>query len=288
MEIKRIGQKRKGFTLTEIMVVVGVLGIFVLIVYNLFSMINRSSVIVEWRAATNSQLTRAFAILQEDLSRANYPSVITRNFVYQNPQALGGGLYRQIEPTASNNLRIFRSEGTSEVIRLPEAATEITIMSWQIHTPEVQIHNTDIETKICTLTWHKVYQGRYNVLTYKVQAPSQYNMIPYGNSRLIPNNTEIVMVDNVDFIKITTTPKYSPEQIRSFNEIKSNPGNYLDPSAKEYFHDWMNPHVLVFEIEVAEDVRISSILGRRQNRFSVSGKFVVDPLSVIPMKVANF
>ncbi|MGM0609382.1 MAG: hypothetical protein ACQESP_13315 [Candidatus Muiribacteriota bacterium] len=172
---------------------------------------------------------------------------------------------------------------------MPDGVDEITVMQWQVHTPEVILTGQQMETKICTLKLHRDFKRKDNVLVYRVQAPPEYERISYGNVRTLGNNKEYALISNVHSVKIRTTPRYSPQQIDSFNEIRSNPGNYLSPDEKDYFHDWMNPHRLEFEIEIREDRRLSNVLGFRSgSQFSVSGKFIIDNLSVKPKFVDNF
>jgi prepilin-type N-terminal cleavage/methylation domain-containing protein len=279
-----INMSKKGFTLTEIMVVVGILGVFVIIVFNLLSGVNRTSSISYWRNTTNKQLNEAFAILSLDIGRANYPSIITNKASYKNPVSIGGGEYKHGEPLQENYLRVLAGE--NEKITLKDGVDEAIIMMWQINTPEIIITGMErsSESTLCTVMLKRHYQGRNNVLTYKIQAPLSYDTIPYNNKRLI-NNQEYVLIENVDFIKITATPKYSDNQIKSFNEIKNNPGNYLSEDSKDYFHDWMNPYTLVFEIQVEQDRKISTLL--RNTNFIVTGSFTVDPVSVVVKEVGS-
>jgi|GEM_PF-7126101 len=278
--------RKHGFTLTEITVVVAVLGIFMLVLFNLLAIINRTSSVVEWRTETNMQLTEAFKILSRDLESANYPTIITETGVYRNPISLGGGEYRQGDPADESILRVRK--GSDEVITLPTGVDEMTVMMWQINTPEVNIAGRGhaSETSVCEVKLHKAFQGMLNVLTYKVIAPPAYDYLVYSNSRRIKNNTEIPLIENVQSIKVSYKQKYTQRQIDSFNEIKTNPGESLPEDHKDYFHDWMNPGVLRVKVYVQESRKMGILM--RKKEFRVDGEFVVDPLGVIMERVNNF
>ncbi|MCK9226153.1 MAG: prepilin-type N-terminal cleavage/methylation domain-containing protein [Candidatus Muirbacterium halophilum] len=280
-----INMSKKGFTLTEIMVVVGILGVFVIIVFNLLGGVNRTSSISYWRNTTNKQLNEAFAILSLDIGRANYPSIITNKASYKNPVSVGSGEYKHGNPLEQNFLRVLKGE--NDKITLSDGVDEAIIMMWQINTPEVIVTGMErsSESTLCTVMLKKDYQGKNNVLTYKIQAPLSYETIPYNNYKRIINNTEYILMENVDFIKITATPKYTKNQIQAFNEIKTNPGNYISVDSKDYFHDWMNPYTLVFEVQIKQDRRVSSVL--RSTKFIVTGSFTVDPVSVVVKQVGS-
>lgn len=256
--------KKRGFTLTEVTIVVAVLGVFTLVLFNLLAIINRSSSVVEWRTETNMQLTEAFKILTRDLEQANYPTIITGTGVYRNPISLGGGDYRQGDPAEESILRV--NKGSNEVIMLPTGVDEITVMTWQVNTPEVNIvgRGHGSETSVCEVKLHRTFQGMLNVLTYKVIAPPAYDYLVYSNSRRVKNNTEIPLIENVKSIEIGYKQKYTEEQINSFNEIKTNPGAFLPEEHKDFFHDWMNPGVLRVKVYVQQS-RKMGILMRKKN-----------------------
>ncbi|PLX16703.1 MAG: hypothetical protein C0601_09505 [Candidatus Muiribacterium halophilum] len=278
--------RKKGFTLTEVTIVVAVLGVFTLVLFNLLAIINRSSSVVEWRTETNMQLTEAFKILSRDLEQANYPTIITQDGVYRNPISLGAGEYRQGDPLPESILRVHK--GSGEVITLPTGVDEITVMMWQINTPEVNIvgRGHAAETTVCILKLYKEFQNRLNVLTYKVIAPANYDYLVYSNSRRIKNNTEIPIIENVKSIEVSYDKKYSDEQINAFNEIKTNPGNFLPEENKDYFHEWMNPGVLGVKVIVEQSRKMGVLMRKRE--FRVNGEFIIDPLSVIMERVNNF
>ena len=278
--------KKRGFTLTEVTIVVAVLGVFTLVLFNLLAIINRSSSVVEWRTETNMQLTEAFKILSRDLEQANYPTIITQNGVYRNPISLGGGDYKQGDPLPESILRVHK--GSAEVITLPTGVDEMTVMMWQINTPEVNIvgRGHGSETSVCIVKLYKEFQNRQNVLTYKVIAPAAYDYLVYSNSRRIKNNTEIPLLENVKSIKVSYKKKYTDKQIAAFNEIKTNPGTYLPEDDKDYFHDWMNPGVLGVKIYVQQSRKMGILIRKRE--FRVDGEFLIDPLSVIMERVNNF
>lgn len=262
--------KKSGFTLTELLVSVAVLGLFLVAVFQLFRTTQQSGELLRWKTQSQMKIRKFFQdYLIPDLKRASYPSEI-----HEDRTLINGGS----PPTDDMKLQYLSMSGTDE-IKISHLGNGTIIMKWQINHPGIALSTTTESAKsaICTVRAYKKFGDYVNVLTYE----------RVGNIDDLKDIDERVVLTDVEYVTITHTDKYTPAEIALMNTIPNSPTNQQLPSTDpDYFHDWQNNGTINIEIGVTYDYRVRVLFGkgrkfRTRARMSVSVDVQIIPKSSI-------
>lgn len=267
---------RRGFSLPEMLIAISVTALFFLGVFRLQAVINRTTELVNWKNESQSMVRKFYtSFLVPDINKASYPSTISGNDTIIN----GGA-----DPTQAMKFQYLKAgTGTpgpddppnTSVVTMSEIGDGVTIMKWQINFPEIQVNNVAGDAKPagtlnCEVVAFKKLGRRDNVLVYR----------RYGNIPEIHPVNDQVMVDNVEYVKISYNPRYTDAEILKMNTIPntvtaSNPNgiNYA-PEHPDYFHTWKNSGTVNIVVGMIQNKRVNVLL-KGEHRYTVQEKISI-------------
>ncbi|MDD2715153.1 MAG: hypothetical protein PHW04_04585 [Candidatus Wallbacteria bacterium] len=278
---------RRGMSLVEMMMAVLLCGFFFAALYRLQASMNRTTEFVRWKTQSQDTIRRFYKdYLIPDINKATYPSTIDADMTtVPDPtnamklQYLKGGAIDPNDPNTS-------------IIKFDSLSDGQILMKWQISHPGVTVDLAQDQGQndsdpsfaaVCEIVAYKrspYDTKRRNVIVYRRTTT---------DSTIIKPVNDKVMVENVEYIKMSHSPRYKPAEIIAMNVLPNsitpnNPmGVPMDPSDPDYFHTWNNSGSINIEIGLIQDVRVTVLLTGGPHRFTTQEKVSIKTnVEIIP------